>query len=82
MRSGTWVRRSGVLAMLGGTLWMVSWICNAFTADGTRAVMGLSERGWRIFDLPLGVQFMPYAMGVILMRRAAAKHAPDLAPEA
>ncbi len=47
MGSGTWVRRSGLLAMLGGALWMVSWTSNAFTADGTRAVMGLSERGWR-----------------------------------
>ncbi len=33
--------------MLGGALWIVSWTSNAFTADGTRAVMGLSERGWR-----------------------------------
>ncbi len=47
MRSERWARGSGVLAMLGGALWIVSWTSNAFTADGTRAVMGLSERGWR-----------------------------------
>ncbi len=47
MRSETWVRGSGLLAMLGGALWIVSWTSNAFTADGTRAVLGLSERGWR-----------------------------------
>ncbi len=47
MVSETWVRRSGLLAMLGGVLWIVSWTFNAFTADGTKAVMGLYERGWR-----------------------------------
>lgn len=30
--------------MLGGALWIVSWTSNAFTADGTRAVIEL----WRI----------------------------------
>ncbi len=38
--------------MLGGVLWIVSWTFNAFTADGTKAVMGLSERGWRTFLNP------------------------------
>ncbi len=28
-------------------MWAVSWTLNAFTQDGTRAVLGLSERGWR-----------------------------------
>lgn len=37
----------GALAILGGGLWAVSWIFNLLTEDGTRAVFGLSERGWR-----------------------------------
>lgn len=64
MRSETWVRRSGVLAMLGGALWMVSWTFNAFTADGTRAVMGLSERGWRTVLNPALLFFLAGLAGL------------------
>lgn len=40
-------RICGALAMLGGALWALSWSFNLLTEDGTRAVLGLSERGWR-----------------------------------
>ena len=40
-------RIPAALAMLGGALWAASWSFNSFTEDGTRAVLGLSERGWR-----------------------------------
>lgn len=52
-----------------------------FVVFGVVAALGFVAR-LGIFDLPLGVQFMPYAMGMILMRRAAAKHAPTLAAKA
>ncbi len=64
MRSGPWVRRSGVLAMLGGALWIVSGTSNALTADGTRAVMGLSERGWRTVLNPALFFFMAALAGL------------------
>ncbi|MGQ0549173.1 MAG: hypothetical protein ACT4PY_05860 [Armatimonadota bacterium] len=40
-------RICAVLAILGGALWALSWSLNVLTEDGTRAVLGLSERGWR-----------------------------------
>ena len=40
-------RICGALAILGGALWAASWSFNSLTQDGTRAVFGLSERGWR-----------------------------------
>ena len=47
MLSRTQIRWTGILAMIGGAIWAASWTLNAFTQDGTRAVLGLSERGWR-----------------------------------
>ncbi len=64
MRSEAWVRRSGLLAVLGGALWIVSWASNAFTADGTRAVMSLSERGWRTVLNPALFLFMAALAGL------------------
>ncbi len=40
-------RICGALAILGGALWALSWSLNILTHDGTRAILGLSERGWR-----------------------------------
>ena len=40
-------RWSGPLLIAGSTIWLVSWLLNGQTADGTVAVLGLSERGWR-----------------------------------
>ena len=47
MLSRAQIRWTGILAMIGGAIWAASWTLNAFTQDGTRAVLGLSERGWR-----------------------------------
>ena len=33
--------------MLGAAVWLTSWILKGFTRDGSVAVLGLSERGWR-----------------------------------
>ena len=41
------IRWTGLAAMLGAAVWWASWILNSFTRDGTVAVLGLSERGWR-----------------------------------
>ncbi len=38
-------RICGALAILGGALWALSWSFN--TRTRTRAILGLSERGWR-----------------------------------
>lgn len=35
------------LLLSGSAIWLVSWLLNGQTADGTVAVLGLSERGWR-----------------------------------
>jgi len=50
-------------------------VFGVLTAAGFVARLG-------IFDPPLMVQFMPYTMGMILIRRAVAKHAPALAAQA
>ena len=47
MHSAKHIRWSGLLAMLGAAVWWTSWILNSFTKDGSVAVLGLSERGWR-----------------------------------
>ena len=41
------IRWTGLAAMLGAAVWWTSWILNGFTRDGTVAVLGFSERGWR-----------------------------------
>jgi hypothetical protein len=38
---------SGPLLLSGSVIWLVSWLLNGQTADGTVDVLGLSERGWR-----------------------------------
>ena len=48
MLSRTQIRWIGILTMIGGAIWAVSWTLNVlFTQDGSQAVLGLSERGWR-----------------------------------
>lgn len=47
MASAKLIRWSGLAAMLGGVIWTASWILNGFTSDGTRAILGLSEGGYR-----------------------------------
>ena len=42
------IRWTGLAAILGAAIWWTSWILNIFfTKDGSVAVLGLSERGWR-----------------------------------
>jgi len=41
------IRWAGLAAILGAAIWWTSWILNSFTKDGSVAVLGLSERGWR-----------------------------------
>jgi len=41
------IRWTGLAAILGAAIWWTSWILNSFTKDGSVAVLGLSERGWR-----------------------------------
>ena len=48
MSTSNLFRWSGILAIIGGAIWAVSWTLNVlFTQDGSQAVLGLSERGWR-----------------------------------
>ena len=47
MLSSKLIRWSGFLAVLGGAMWTASWILADSTADGSRDVFGLSERGWQ-----------------------------------
>ena len=58
------IRWSGLAAMFGGVLWTLSWILVSFTEDGTRSVLGLSERGWRTVLLnPAMLLFMAGLVG-------------------
>jgi hypothetical protein len=57
MLSSKLIRWSGLLAVLGGVLWITTWILVAFTAAGTRDVFGFSERGWRTLLLNPAVLF-------------------------
>lgn len=50
--------------MLGGAIGTTSWILNWFTEDGTRAVLGLSERGWRRTLDPALLFFMVGLLGL------------------
>jgi hypothetical protein len=40
-------RIGGALAIVGAAVWALSWTFNLLTEDNARAVLGLSERGWR-----------------------------------
>ncbi len=60
---------SGIAAILGGAIWAVSWVMNAFTRDGTRAVLGLSEPGWRTVLNPAFVFFIAALAGLYHQRR-------------
>ena len=68
-------------AAMRKTRWVGKGWGRTFVLFGLVAVAGFVGR-LGIFDLPLGVQFMPYAMGMILMRHSTGHHAPDLVPEA
>jgi hypothetical membrane protein len=56
-------------AMLGGAIWILSWVMNAFTQDGSRAVLGLSEPGWRTVLNPVFVLFIAALLGLHRQRR-------------
>ena len=54
MTSPTWIRLSGLAALLGGLVWTISWLLNAQTAEGNRAVLGLTEGNLRaMLNLPV-----------------------------
>jgi hypothetical protein len=63
MLSSDLIRRSGLLAVLGGVLWTATWILVAFTMGGTRDVLGFSERGWR--TLLLNPAMLLFMVGVV-----------------
>jgi len=67
------IRFSGLIAMLGGVLWITSWVFNLFTQDGTRAILGLSERGWRRLLDPAMVSFIACLGGVRAAHRGELK---------
>ncbi len=54
-------RLSGSAVMFAGVVWVVSWLLNSQTADGNRAVLGLTEGNYRailnptLFLLVLGL---------------------------
>lgn len=56
-------------AILGGAIWSLSMVMNAFTQDGTRAVFGLSEPGWRSVLNPAFVFFIAALLGLHRQRR-------------
>jgi len=63
------IRWTGMAAILGGAIWILSYVMNAFTQDGTRAVLGLSEPGWRtVLNLAL-VFFIAALLGLHRQRR-------------
>jgi hypothetical protein len=47
MRSSAFARWSGLAAALGGLVWTASWLLNGQTAEGNRAVLGLTEGNYR-----------------------------------
>ena len=47
MSSSKLQRWGGLLAMFGVAIWVTAWTFTGFTEDGSAAVLGLSERGWR-----------------------------------
>ncbi len=54
MTSPTWIRWSGLAALLGGLVWTISWLLNSQTAEGNRAVLGFTEGNLRaMLNLPL-----------------------------
>ena len=61
---------SGRLLLSGSTIWLVSWLLNSQTADGTGAVLGLSERGWRRLLDPGTLLLMAGLFGFHQRRRA------------
>ena len=44
---GSLERWARPLLLIGSCVWVISWLVNRYTEDGTVAVLGLSERGWR-----------------------------------
>lgn len=64
-------------AAMGKTAWAGKWWSRAFVAYGLLSAAGFVAAG--IGDVPLGIQFMPYAMGMILLRRSTAAAVPSAA---
>ncbi len=60
---------TGIAAIMGGAIWALSWAMNAFTQDGARAVLGLSEPGWRTVLNPAFVFFIAALVGLYRQRR-------------
>ena len=60
---------SGLLLLSGSAIWLVSWLLNSQTADGTVAVLGLSERGWRRLLDPGTLLLMAGLFGIHRRRR-------------
>ena len=48
MRSSAFDRWSGFAAVVGGLVWTASWLLNDQTAEGNRAVLGLTEGNSRL----------------------------------
>lgn len=69
MTPSTLIRWTGMAAILGGAIWILSWVMNAFTQNGTRAVLGLSEPGWRTVLNPAFVFFIAALLGLHWQRR-------------
>src|SRR5438093_7086877 len=67
MASAKLIRWSGLAAMIGGAMWTASWILVSFTEGGTRAVLGLSERGWR--TLLLSPAMLLFVAGLVGFHR-------------
>ena len=61
---------SGWLLLSGSTIWLVCWLLNGQTADGTVTVLGLSERGWRRLLDPGTLLLMAGLFGFHQRRRA------------
>src|SRR5919199_7027849 len=54
MTSPTWIRWSGLAALLGGLVWTISWLLNTQTAEGNRVVISFTEGNLRaMLNLPL-----------------------------
>lgn len=76
MPSSKLIRSSGLLALLGGVLWTATWFV-VFTADGTRDVLGFSERGWRTLLLNPAMLF--FMAGLVSFHAKQAGRSESLA---
>jgi hypothetical protein len=54
MTSPTWIRWSGLAALLGGLVWTISWLLNSQTAEGNQTALRFTEGHLRaMLNLPL-----------------------------